>query len=143
MSLHISRIKSKPKSSSRYSQPDAYQNCPVFLKTQTPPRASTKESPSAPVKDSPPTPLEGKLSKPSRPSTTLILWEAWYLPITPSTCLPYGEKFRLNEPRALGIWVPADFDLDRYEMKVHLGNVDFSDKKQVEQLEYWRIREAP
>lgn len=101
---------------------------------QSTPRASTKENPSALAKDNPPT-------KSFEPSTDLGLTQSMFLPITFSTSLPFGEKFRLNEPRALSIHVPANFDLDKFYLKAYPGDVNFSDEKQVQQLEYWRIRE--
>lgn len=65
-----------------------------------------------------------------------------FLPITFSTSLPFGKEFRLNEPRSLSIRVPANFDLDMFYLKAYPGDVDFSDEKEVRNLENWRIWET-
>jgi hypothetical protein len=108
---------------------------------QSTPRASTKEIPSAPAKDSSPTPIERDTSKSFESSTDLGFNQAMFLPITFSTSLPFGKEFRLNEPRALSIRVPANFDLDMFYLKAYPGDVDFSDEKEVRDLENWRIWE--
>ncbi|KAH0346387.1 hypothetical protein KCU83_g7348, partial [Aureobasidium melanogenum] len=134
--------------------PNQSSKAPVDTPNQTPtkdipssstipntPRASTKENPPAPAKDSPPTSIEGDKFKSFEFSTDLGFSQAMFLPITFSTSLPFGKQFRLNEPRALSIHVPANFDLDKFYLKAYPGDVDFSDGKQVQQLECWRIRE--
>ncbi|KAK5999514.1 hypothetical protein QM012_005367 [Aureobasidium pullulans] len=120
---------------------------PVDTPNQTPtkgpePISATQATTSFATKDDPPASIEHVFSKPSETSNALIRGsDAMFLPAIHSESLPFGEKFRLNEPRPLSILVSMNRDLDGYEMRPYPGTIDFSDEKQVQTLNSWRVWE--